>query len=108
MSPDQIAALGSVIALAKMITAWPVLSVIFLLLIGPWVMSLMMSEGYRRRFEDVVRMYESNIRLVDKYEKIATDLKDVVMINTSTFSKLTDAIEHNQFCPIVREKGGTG
>jgi hypothetical protein len=31
-----------------------------------------------------------------------------VMINTETFSKLTEAIKHNQFCPIVRKEGGMG
>lgn len=53
-------------------------------------------------------MYESNVKLVEQYEKVASDLKDVVMMNTNALSTLSGAIEHNQFCPIVRDKGGTG
>jgi hypothetical protein len=108
MSPEQIAMISSLVALVKMLSAWPVVSIILLMVIGPWVMAMMLFYSTRKRFEAVVDMYESNVRLVEKYEKIATDLNTVVMVNTETFSKLTEAIEHNQFCPIVREKGGTG
>lgn len=108
MSPEQISVITSLINLLQMLTEWPVLSVVFLLIIGPWVMSILIAAGYRKRFEAVVDMYESNVRLVEKYEKIASDLKDVVMVNTSTFATLTEAIKHNQFCPIVRKEGGMG
>jgi hypothetical protein len=96
MSPDQIAAFTSLIALAKMITSWPVISVLFLMIIGPWVMSLTIAEGYRKRFEQVVRMYESNVRLVEKYENLAVDLKDVVMMNTEAMTHLVDIIKANK------------
>ena len=96
MDPNQIAALTSIIALAKMITSWPVISVLFLMIIGPWVMSLTIAEGYRRRFEQVVRMYESNVRLVEKYECLAADLKDVVMMNTEASTHLVDIIKINK------------
>jgi len=63
--------------------------------------------AYREDTQEMRRMYESNVRLVEKYEALSTDLREVVMVNTQTFSELTDAIKHNQFCPIVRKEGGT-
>ena len=51
----------------------------------------------------------SNVRLVEKYETIATDLKDVVIMNTQAMTKICDDIEKNQFCPMVRlEKKAQG
>jgi hypothetical protein len=47
-------------------------------------------------------MYEKNVRLVEDYQRLATDLRDVVLMNTSTSQRLIDAIEKNQFCPILR------
>ena len=55
------------------------------------------------------RMYENNVYLVEDYKNLAGDLKDVVMVNTRTFTSLTEAIQHNQFCPMVRlEKRAEG
>ena len=93
MDPNQIAALTSLMALAKMITSWPVISILFLMIIGPWVMSLALAEGYRRRHEQVVQMYESNVRLVERNETLAEDLKDVVIMNTQTMTHLADIIK---------------
>ena len=93
MDPNQIAALTSLMALAKMITSWPVISVLFLMIIGPWILSLSIAEGYRRRFESVVQMYEKNVRLVERYENLAADLKDVVLMNTQAMTHLADIIK---------------
>lgn len=108
MTPEQVTILTSLITIFKTLSTWPVASIIFIMVVGPWVVSLILAEGFRRRFERVVKMYESNVRLVEKYESIAMDLKDVVMVNTNTFATLTESIKHNQFCPIVRKDGGTG
>lgn len=108
MTAEQIAMLTSILKLTETATSWPVLSLLFLMIIGPWVMALMIAHGNEKRFEAVVEMYKSNASLCKDYEKLATDLKDVVMINTQTFSELAEAIKHNQFCPIVRKEGGMG
>ena len=114
MSPEQIAILTSLVSLVKMLSSWPVLAIVFLLIIGPWVLSMMLYWNSRERFESVVQMYEHNVELVNDYKglvsdvkDLARDMKDLVMVNTQTFSTLTEAIKSNQFCPLVREKGGT-
>lgn len=52
--------------------------------------------------DEVRQMYEKNVRLVEDYQRLATDLRDVVLMNTSTAQRLIDAIEKNQFCPVLR------
>jgi len=61
------------------------------------------------RFEAVVDMYESNVRLVEKYEELGGDLKDVIILNTETITTLVSEINSNQYCPMVRmEKQAKG
>lgn len=95
MSPEQITILTSLVSLVKMLSSWPMLAIILAIIVGPWVMSLMIADGYRKRFEQVVKMYESNVRLVEKYECLADDLKDVVIMNTQSATHLADVIKAN-------------
>ena len=107
MSPEQVTIMTNLLSIMKVLSGWPFAMFFFLLIVGPWILSLSLAYSSRKRFEGVVSMYEQNVQLVENYESVASDLKDVVMVNTQTFSTLTKAIETNQFCPIVREKGGT-
>ncbi len=64
-------------------------------------------------FEDglseVRRMYEDNVELVKVYASLASDQKDVLIMNAQGFAKLSDQIGLNQFCPMVRlKKQATG
>jgi hypothetical protein len=109
MSPEQITALTSLLSLMDKMSGWPFGLLFFLIIVGPWVLALMLAYSYRRRFESVVEMYEKNVRLVERYEKVSTDLKDVIMLNSQTFAGLKAAIETNQYCPMVRlEKKAAG
>nr|BDD47312.1 hypothetical protein 15 [bacterium] len=107
MSPQEIALISAILAMLQKFNGWPLGMFFFVVIIGPWMLSLALAYSHRKRFEAVVKMYESNVKLVDGYETLAGDLKDVIVMNAETFSALTEAIKHNQFCPIVREKGGT-
>lgn len=96
MSPDQIAIMGNLLAILKMMSGWPFGFFLFLFIVGPWVLALLLAYAQKRRFETVVRMYESNVDLVKKYEQIAQDLKDVVILNTRTITRLVDRIDGRQ------------
>ena len=62
-----------------------------------------------KHMEEIRRMYESNVRLVQAYDSVAKDLKDTVIINTQVMTRLTDDIRNNQYCPRVRlEKRAKG
>ena len=102
MTPDQIAVVTAIANLLREISGWPLGTILLLVLIGPWVLALVLSWLQSKRFESVVRMYESNVRLVEGYEEVAKDLREVVIMNTQAMTKACDAINDNQFCPMVR------
>ncbi len=57
---------------------------------------------HEKFMEEIRRMYESNVKLVDAYEDLASDLKDVVIMNTQAMTRVCDDISQNQFCPALR------
>ncbi len=61
-------------------------------------------QKYGEDVKEVRAMYERNVSLVQSYEELAKDLKDVVIMNTQAMTKALDSIENNQFCPHVRLK----
>ena len=76
---------------------------------GPWAIlfffwwwSVKESKRWEDRFMAVKRMYESNVRLVEKFEAVASDQKDVIVMNVQALQKLSDQIAQNQYCPHVR------
>lgn len=58
--------------------------------------------SYKEDMADVRRMYENNVKLVESYESVAGDLKDIVVLNTRCLTQLSDEIKQNQYCPMVR------
>jgi hypothetical protein len=64
---------------------------------------------YQDGLAEVRRMYEDNVELVKAYAMLASDQKDVLIMNTQGLTRLCDQIEKNQFCPMVRlKKQATG
>lgn len=118
MSPDHVSILMSLLGTIKLLSTWPFAVFFFILIVGPWMLSLMLFYSQRKQYESHMRkvkqMYENNVRLVEsyislggRYEALAKDLKDVIMMNTQTMTTLNDAVKGNQFCPVVRREGGT-
>lgn len=93
MTPQQLAILGNLLSVLKLMSGWPFGLLIFMTVVGPWVMALVLAYAQKRRFESVVGMYEKNVSLVDDYETVAQDLKDVVILNTTTITRLVDRID---------------
>lgn len=56
-----------------------------------------------KRFEVVVKNYESNVLLVEKTQKLADDLAGIIAMSTQVMTKLVAQVESNQTCPIVRD-----
>ena len=91
-----------------------------------WV-TMVRNERYRREDRDQVsrimaehkeymdrqaRMYENNVQLLRDtqlmakgYERLAGDLAGIITLNTQSQTRLVERIDHNMFCPLVREKG---
>jgi len=60
--------------------------------------------SYKEDAAEARRMYESNVRLVEAYDKLGGDLKDLIVLNTRCLTGLSDEIKQNQYCPMVRVK----
>jgi len=105
MSPEQLAALVTFAEVLGKLSGWPFGIMLFLFIVGPWIMALMLVYLQGRRHEKVVLMYENNVRLVEKYERMAGEQKDVIIMSTQATTRLIDSIEKNQFCPLMRVDG---
>ena len=66
--------------------------------------TLRQQKVYQDGLAEVRRMYEDNVELVKAYDALASDQKDVLIMNTQGFTRLCDQIDKNQFCPMVRLK----
>ena len=104
MSPEQIAALTALVTIIERVGNWPFMSLLLVLVIGPWVLSLGMGYTDRKRLEQVVSMYEHNVHLVESYKEIAGDMKEVVTLNTQAWVGVEAAIRANEFCPVIRSR----
>jgi hypothetical protein len=103
MPPDQISIITALLNVFKFLSSWPFALLLFILVIGPWVLSLLLAGMQGKRFEAVVKMYENNVKLVESYQTTAGDLKEIVVMNAQAMTRLCDSIEKNQFCPVVRQ-----
>jgi hypothetical protein len=61
-----------------------------------------------KRFEAVVRMYESNVDLVRQYHRTSEDVAGFMSLATRSLEGLVVRVEHNLFCPLLRSKKTTG
>jgi len=57
---------------------------------------------YGRDTQKISKMYKANAGLTSAYKELAGDLKEVIMMNTQAMTKIGEAVETNQFCPMVR------
>jgi len=109
VSPAQINETVELISHLSALSQGPALAGVFFVLVGPWVLVLLLSFWEQKRLEAAIHMYEENVRLVKSYEKLATEQKDTLVMIVQTNQRLIDAIEKNQFCPMIRlEKKAKG
>jgi hypothetical protein len=102
MTPGELSAIASFVNIINSVSGWPFGMIIFLIVIGPWISAFLLVYLQSRRFEKVVTMYKNNFKLVEDYAKLAKDLHDVVIMNTTAMTRLIDSIKTNQYCPAVR------
>lgn len=57
---------------------------------------------HRGYMDEWREMYKNNVKLVENYDSVAGDLKDLVVLNTQTMTGLVHDIRENQYCPQVR------
>jgi hypothetical protein len=52
---------------------------------------------------EVSQYYRDNVELLKTTQQVAHDLRDIIVMNTRAFERLSNAIEANFYCPVVRE-----
>lgn len=57
---------------------------------------------YKDDMAEIRGMYKNNVKLVEGYENLANDLKDIVILNTQQMTHVSDQIDQNEFCPMRR------
>lgn len=104
MTPEQVSLINAISAILDKIGTMPIMSLVVLIIIGPWIMAWIISRGQEKRFEAVSKMYENNVDLVKGYAKIAENQQDLVIANIQTMTKVQETADKNLFCPIVRQR----
>lgn len=104
MTPEQIATLQAIATILDKVGSWPVGTLFFVIILGPWVLQLVLSRAQEKRFEAVKKMYEDNVELVKTTQQLATDMRDLVTYNIQVMTEVRDMGYNNLFCPIVRKE----
>jgi deoxyribodipyrimidine photolyase len=55
------------------------------------------------KHSEVTQYYKDNVELVKSTQRLATDMRDIIVNNTRAMERLTSAVEANFFCPVARE-----
>lgn len=104
MSPEYISILQTVAFILDKVGTWPVVTLLFFAVIGPWLMAFILGRGQEKRFDAVAKMYENNVKLVEDYKTMAEGLNDLVILNIQVMTGVKDTADNNLFCPIVRKE----
>lgn len=113
MSPEQVSLINTVAFIIDRIGTWPIGTLGFLVIAGPWVMQYFIARELSKRYEEdkeardkqfsaVTRMYENNVELVKDYGKIADNLQELVIMNTKAMTDMLFIAKHNLICPVLR------
>lgn len=115
MTPDQLTAITTIAGIAEKIGSGSIFTLLLFVVVAPWIaafwldrLSTRRAEADRKesekRFEQVVKMYESNARLVTTVTSLAEDAHQLVIASTTAITQNTDAIKSNDYCPVIRER----
>ncbi|MBU2550489.1 MAG: hypothetical protein KKB20_18930 [Proteobacteria bacterium] len=59
-------------------------------------------QQHREYMTEIRNNYQSSVSLVESYQSVARDLKDLIVMNTEAMTRLAEAVNQNQFCPMQR------
>lgn len=105
MTPQDVAALSALVALFEKIGTWPLISILLLIVIGPWFAVFILNRAQEKRHAEVVQMYKDNVQLVEAYEHVQKRsdkrgevLIDIVRLNTEAQGNLLNWLKHRTRC----------
>ena len=103
MTPEQLTSLNAVLTIVSQLGTMPVVALIVVLQLAPWVVMFLTSAAQQKRFESVVKMYENNFAQVEGIKDLAQGYRETLMWATSETTATRNAVVSNMHCPIVRK-----
>jgi hypothetical protein len=104
MNPETAQLIAAIVSLLEKGAAAPLGIACLFILFGPWMFTYIINRSVDKRFEAMKQMYQSNVKLVDCYEKLATRQDETIILNTAKWTEVSEEIKTNQFCPMNRTK----
>lgn len=115
MTPEQISTISALAALVQSIGNWPIMSILVLVVLGPWCVNAYTSYQQQKRFElareqsqaqfdAVVQMYKDNVLLVEDYKAMAGGYQNQLVWSTQIVTEAKDIAKNNLHCPLVRKQ----
>ena len=99
---ETVSTINALISLVDKVGTWPIGIFILLILVGPWIFSVVIMRVMEKRFAQTVEMYKNNVKLVESYEDMSTGMREIIVMNTAKWTETIEAIKTNQFCPAHR------
>lgn len=59
-------------------------------------------EQYKKDMAEQREMYRANASLCKDFASVASDLREIVTLNIQRMTQIDEAINGNQFCPMIR------
>jgi hypothetical protein len=104
VNPEYVTIINTVAFILDKVGTWPVGTVFFVVIIGPWVATFLLNRSQDKKVAAVSKMYEDNVELVRDYKKMAEGFQDLIILNTQAMTNVVTSAEKNLFCPIVRRE----
>jgi hypothetical protein len=104
MTPETVSAINAVCSLLDKIGTLPVGAIILIILVGPWVFSIVIGWRQQRQFDAMRLMYENNVTLTKSYVRLADGQQEMISLNSAKWTEAIQKIDTNQFCPVHRTK----
>ncbi|MFA6290217.1 MAG: hypothetical protein WC637_00470 [Victivallales bacterium] len=80
------------------IGTWPIGTVLVVISFGPWVVMGFVSRSIEKRHAAVIEMYKNNVKLVECYQKIASEQADTIRLATAATTELTTYLKNRMSC----------
>ncbi|MEW6263370.1 MAG: hypothetical protein AB1641_09850 [Thermodesulfobacteriota bacterium] len=94
---------GDLIQVIERVGAWPLATILLVVIIGPWLMSMFLDRAQERRHKAVAEMYDHNVKLVQESQDMAKrvcilteDVQGALIMNAQAMTSLAEIIKARQ------------
>jgi hypothetical protein len=100
MGPEHLKLMAAVLAFLKEFGSWPIVMILLVMIVGPWILAVILAWGQSKRFDAVAEMYKNNVELVKGYESVCKvqgdreqSLRDLIAYSTRVNERLVDRLD---------------